>query len=356
MTEKSLQCPSQEVLLDYAYGEEMPQVTSHLAECEKCRGFVGRERRLNQLLDGYCETPSGLAEGISQACRDEMDEEEFLAPKPPIAAPRRALFEYVLKVAALVAVIAGAFFYIGRQSAYLGGDAVAASTETPVSVDSLFIDEVAPRAVASIPRAPARAYTSPRLDTGVELSGKTADPSQGFSLRDSQAFVASQTQNPRQNVTMASSNGADSLRGQHGASLAKVHDEVTHVWLADELPSPERIQSLAMPLEMPPPMKTVSSQSPSWGPMQESRQLPIHSMAKNTGSSSRQTIRSPTRQHAPHSSEPRSSTISKSSNRGDVTALQRRDAFDVRVNCRDAGAPPSFTFFLLCITTCTASS
>lgn len=243
MTEKSLQCPSQEVLLDYAYGEEMPQVTSHLAECEKCRGFVGRERRLNQLLDGYCETPSGLAEGISQACRDEMDEEEFLAPKPSIAALRRALFEYVLKVAALVAVIAGAFFYIGRQSAYLGGDAVAASTETPVSVDSLFIDEVAPRAVASIPKAPARAYTSPRLDTGVELSGKTADPSQGFSLRDSQAFVASQTQNPRQNVTMASSNGADSLRGQHGASLAKVHDEVTHVWLADELPSPERIQS-----------------------------------------------------------------------------------------------------------------
>lgn len=243
MTEKSLQCPSQEVLLDYAYGEEMPQVTSHLAECEKCRGFVGRERRLNQLLDGYCETPSGLAEGISQACRDEMDEEEFLAPKPSIAAPRHALFEYVLKVAALVAVIAGAFFYIGRQSAYLGGDAVLASTDTPVSVDSLFIDEVAPRAVASIPKAPARAYTSPRLDTGVELSGKTADPSQGFSLRDSQAFVASQTQNPRQNVTMASSNGADSLRGQHGASLAKVHDEVTHVWLADELPSPERIQS-----------------------------------------------------------------------------------------------------------------
>ena len=243
MTEKSLQCPSQEVLLDYAYGEEMPQVTSHLAECEKCRGFVGRERRLNQLLDGYCEPPSGLAEGISQACRDEMDEEEFLAPRHSFATPRRALFEYVLKVAALVAVIAGAFFYIGRQSTYLGGDAVVASTETPVSVDSLFIDEVAPRSVASTSKEPARAYTSPRLDTGLELSGKTADPSQGFSLRDSQAFVASQTQNPRQNVTMASSNGADSLRGQHGTSLAKVHDEVTHVWLADELPSPERIQS-----------------------------------------------------------------------------------------------------------------
>ena len=239
MTEKSLQCPSQEVLLDYAYGEEMPQVTSHLAECEKCRGFVGRERRLNQLLDGYCETPAGLAEGISQACRDEMDEEEFLAPRPSIAAPRRALFEYVLKVAALVAVIAGAFFYIGRQSAYLGGDAVAASTEF---FRGRGVHPQA-RAVASIPKASSRAYTSPRLDTGLELSGKTADPSQGFSLRDSQAFVASQTQNPRQNVTMASSNGADSLRGQHGASLAKVHDEVTHVWLADELPSPERIQS-----------------------------------------------------------------------------------------------------------------
>ncbi len=244
MTEFKDNCPTLEDLQEFSCGLQNPDIEKHLQRCAKCRETLEKEQKLNSLLDGYLTPPAELNDRILQACKDAKEEDEFLMA--PVPAPsrfqrhtRRAWYSYAAAAALLVVGV-------------LVGVLIPNSTEHSLESADVMMVDAAPAAVAyeapavaMADEAPAslmmaKAFAPVQEENLAMPPVMVADGSEGFSLKDSLAFSKGRTV-PQDVTTVSMKNAAP--RGRRHGHLAPIGDEVTHVWLADTLPSADELQA-----------------------------------------------------------------------------------------------------------------
>lgn len=119
-------CPSPVDLSAWLDGEHSVSLEAHLATCKKCRRVVAFYRCMDQVVRGASQPDGGLPERIICACLEESGR------TPVLAMP---VLRNSLKLAAAVAVLAGAGFWLLRtQSTRIGAGGNAVAIHAPGSV------------------------------------------------------------------------------------------------------------------------------------------------------------------------------------------------------------------------------